>query len=137
MTAQTFPRRILLVEADKFRHDFLQAIADADVDATPDPDQAIGWLQETVYSDLWLNHDLGCEPKNGRDVSKWLCAHPLAQPWLRIRVHSMNPVSAPKIVNELLLAGRPAKLKPLAELAEEYTRHYLEAQKARMTVIDG
>jgi hypothetical protein len=118
------PRRILLVEADQWRHDFLQCIADADVDATRDPDEAIAWLQDRVYSDLWLNHDLGCEPKNGRDISTWLIAHPLVQPWLRTRVHSMNEVSAPKIVRELTAAGRPAVWVPLAQLAEQFKREY-------------
>lgn len=123
------PRRILLVEADQWRHDFLQAIADANVDATADPAEAIAWLQERTYSDLWLNHDLGCEPKNGRDVSTWLIAHPLVQPWLATRVHSMNEVSAPKIVRELRAAGRPAHWVPLADLAIAYKREYL-AQSA-------
>jgi hypothetical protein len=95
-----------------------------DVDLTPDPEQAIGWLRERVYSDLWLNHDLGCEPKNGRDVSTWLIAHPLVQPWLTTRVHSMNPVSGPKIVRELVAAGRPAFLVTTEQLAAKYKTEY-------------
>lgn len=127
------PRRILLVEADQWRHDFLQAIADADVDATADPAEAIALLQQRTYSDLWLNHDLGREPQNGRDVSTWLIAHPLVQPWLTTRVHSMNPVSGPKIVRELLAAGRPASLITTAALAQQHRADYARAMAGRMT----
>ena len=102
------PRRILLVEGDQRRTDRLVGLADTWCDHTGDPEEAIRWLEQRAYTDLWLNHDLGCEPLNGRTVSLWLCAHPLAQPWLRTRVHSANEVSAPKIVRELTAAGRPA-----------------------------
>lgn len=117
------PRRILLVEGDQKRADLLQGLAECDCDLTPDPDQAIGWLQERVYSDLWLNHDLGHEPAHpgqvGRKVSLWLCSHPEVQPWLVTRIHSMNPVSAPKIERELCAAGRPATWVPLRQIVDE------------------
>ena len=112
------PRRILLVEGDQARADFLQGIAEADVDLTRDPDEAIAWLQERIYSDLWLNHDIGAEPKNGRTVALWLAAHPIVQPWLVTRIHSVNAVSAPKIERELHAAGRPAAWVPLPQIVE-------------------
>ena len=89
-------------------------------DVTHDPDTAIRWLAEgRVYADLYLDHDLGHEPRAGRDVATWLIAHPAVLPMLMITTHTVNTVSGPKIERELLDAGRFARWLPFTQLVAE------------------
>lgn len=91
------------------------------LDVTHDVDHAIWLLQTQAYDLLFLDHDLGTEPKAGRDVATWLVAHPTCHPGLMIVVHSVNVVSAPKIVAELHAAWRTAKWIPFPTLMETPT----------------
>ena len=97
---------------------FRRHLRDEDLLVTKDVDEAIFWLglSHHDFETLWLDHDLGTEPKVGRDVATWLILHPTIQPNLHIYVHSVNVVSGPKIVRELKEAGRPATLIPFTRL---------------------
>ena len=110
---------ILLVEDEDVRHEwFRRHLQMEDLHLTKDVDEAIFWLglDHHHFESLWLDHDLGTEPKVGRDVATWLIRHPSKQPDLHVYVHSVNVVSGPKIVQELIQAGRPATLIPFTRL---------------------
>ena len=99
--------RILLVEDEYprimwFRTQYKQ------IDVTNDVDEAIRLLSLYHYDRLFLDHDLNTEPRVGRDVATWLAANPHVLPDLSIVVHSVNVVSAPKIIRELVASGREA-----------------------------
>lgn len=81
---------------------------------TLDVDEAIELLSLGQFEFLFLDHDLGTEPKAGRDVALWLIAHPEVLPNLKIITHTHNSVSGQKIERELQEAGRPARWKPFA-----------------------
>src|SRR6185503_6142671 len=104
------PDRTLVVEDEPYRRDWFLFNLAQPRDITARADEAIAWLQERTYSFLCLDHDVGAGSPTGRTVSDWLIAHPQIQPALLIRVHSVNQISGPKIVRELVAAGRPAKL---------------------------
>lgn len=110
--------RSLVVEDEIHRQNWFRYHLPRPYDVTHDVDEAIGWLLEHDYVTLWLDHDLGEGRRPGRTVSDWLIAHPTVQPGLLVRVHSVNQVSGPKIVRELVNAGRPAKLVMFTDLAD-------------------
>lgn len=108
---------ILLVEDEEIRRNWFKShCGDTPLDITGDVDQAILMLSLHDYDTLWLDHDLGTEPKVGRDVAKWLIANPDRLPHMAIYVHSVNVVSGPKMVLELKEAGRPAQYVPFTQL---------------------
>lgn len=110
--------RVLVVAANAVRIEWFRAtFALEECDVTGDVDEAIRWLMNRNYDALFLDHDLGTEPKVGRDVAKFLAEHPSVQPRLAIIVHSMNVVSAPKIVRDLAEGGRHAMWVPFSSLA--------------------
>lgn len=109
--------KVLVVEDDAVRIAwFRDSFGDA-LDVTGDVDEAQRWLLTREYDALFLDHDLGTEPKVGRDVAKFLAAHPSVQPRLAITVHSMNIVSAPKIIRDLAEGERHAMWVPFSSLA--------------------
>ena len=110
--------RILIVEDDAERIAwFRRTFAEATKNITGDTLEAIILLGTHEYTHLYLDHDLGTEPRVGRDVARWLIDHPGVQPNLLTIVHSMNVVSADKIVRELADAGRPVLRMPFSVLA--------------------
>lgn len=109
-------RRVLIVEDEAYRLDwFREKFPEAAV--TRDVDEAIRWLASDTWDTLFLDHDLGTEPKAGRDVAAWLIAHPEINPGIHIVVHSMNVVSAAKIYRELMDARRMVFRAPFHTLA--------------------
>lgn len=112
---------ILVVEDSEVRRAwFRERYKDAnELVFTDDPDEAIELLKrEKEWDILFLDHDLGKEPKAGRNVSLWLCAQPREhQKDLYVLVHSVNVVSGPKIEREVMAAGRPCRWLPFTILA--------------------
>lgn len=107
----------LVVEDKPARRLWFRRTIKGPLDLTADVDQAITWLGEgRPYTALWLDHDLGTEPRAGREVALWLIAHPDVLPDLQTWVHSHNRVSGPKIERELRAAGRPATWVPFNAL---------------------
>lgn len=112
------PARVLFLDDEEARYQALITRV-----ATPDTvvrwvrtvSEAIEALQAEAWDQVWLDHDLGTEPAVGRDVARWLCEHPEI-PCDLIVVHSVNVVSAPKIVRELQEAGRPVLRFPFTEV---------------------
>ena len=102
------PQTVLVVEdrADRVAW-FRQRWADATVHVTDDPEEAIRLLGQEPVDLLCLDHDLGKEPRAGRDVALWLIAHPEILPTLQTITHTVNVVSGPKIAAEMEAAGRP------------------------------
>jgi len=102
------PKTVLIVEdrADRVAW-FRQRWADATLHVTDDPDEAIRLLGQEPIDLLLLDHDLGKEPRAGRDVALWLLAHPEILPDLQTVTHTVNVVSGPKIQAEMEAAGRP------------------------------
>lgn len=117
--------RILLVEDFPAHIDwFRQHFVGHDLTITDEPLRAVALLERQVFDRLYLDHDLGKEPRAGRDVATWLVQHPHVLPFLEIVTHTTNHVSGPKIKRELRAAGRPVKWRPFPELVRE-----LEAPK--------
>ena len=117
--------RILVVEDEEYRRAWFRRYITTEtheLDITGDVDEAIGLLMSGDYRILWLDHDLCTEPKVGRDIAKWLIAHPHILPSLNIYVHSVNAISGPKMVMELAEAGRRVEYWPFHKLAE-YVKH--------------
>mgnify|MGYP001593593680 CR=1 FL=1 len=114
---------ILVVEDSEERKVwFREQYKDADeLVFTDDPDEAIRLLsREKEWDVLFLDHDLGREPKSGRNVTLWLCEQPRAhQKDVYTLVHSVNVVSGPKIEREMLAAGRPCRWLPFYILASK------------------
>ena len=107
---------VLIVEDEAWRvRWFLERYPDAVV--TANVDAAMSWLEREPVDHLFLDHDLGTEPKVGRDVATFLAAHPAILPDLVITVHSVNVVSAPKIVADLADGGRHAEWVPFTQMA--------------------
>lgn len=107
--------RTLVVEDEAWRiRWFRERMPDCDV--TGLVDEAIHWLGRRRYDALFLDHDLGTDPAVGRDVALWLAAHPAILPSLWITVHSINVVSAPKIIADLAEGGRRATWIPFTSL---------------------
>ena len=77
---------------------------------------AITWLGTLPINHLYLDHDLGTEPFVGRDVAQWLALRPDVLPDLTITVHSVNVVSAPKILADLAAGGRKAEWIPFTAM---------------------
>ena len=99
--------RILVVEDNPNYVDwFTRTFVGHHLDVVNRPWTAQYLLGGLEYTVLCLDHDLGCEPHVGRDVSAWLLANPDQQRNLRIVVHSQNSVSGPKIERELAAADR-------------------------------
>ena len=122
MTKPTGLWNILVVEDDPKRIEWFRAQYKTahELVFTSDPDEAIRLLQreEDDWDVLFLDHDLGKEPKAGRDVTLWLCAQPRkVQSDLYTLVHSVNVVSGPKIEREMAAAGRPCRWLPFYVLA--------------------
>lgn len=99
--AGTVTPRVLLVEDSEERVAWFRQRFPEHLDVTASVDEAIQRLQERQYDLLFLDHDLGTEPRVGRDVAQWLIAHPENNPNLFTIVHSVNHVSGPKIVQDL------------------------------------
>ena len=108
-------RRVLVVEDDAGRLDWFQAHFPG-MDATDDPAVAIEWLSLHTYTSLFLDQDLGRGDAVGRDVSTWLASHRGVNPDVHIVVHSMNVVSADKMVRELHAADRSVQRRPFSEM---------------------
>jgi CheY-like chemotaxis protein len=101
--------KILLVEDDPLRIEWFRARFGEALAVTRHVEEAWRWLtSEFDYDMLFLDHDLGTEPRVGRDVAIWLAQYPEVQPGMTIIVHSMNIVSAPKILRDLAEGGRSA-----------------------------
>jgi CheY-like chemotaxis protein len=117
------PWNILVVEDSEDRIAwFKQQYRDAnELIFTDDPDEAIRLLsREKEWDVLFLDQDLGKEPKSGRNVTLWLCAQPReVQQDLYVLVHSVNVVSGPKIEREMQAAGRPCRWLPFYILARQ------------------
>ena len=111
---------VLLVEDEAHRVEWFQraviAAGATRMTWAQDVPTAIARLQNTHYDFLFLDHDLGTEPAVGRDVARWLIDRPGEHPQVVTTVHSMNVVSAPKIVRELLDAHRRASWVPFSAL---------------------
>jgi hypothetical protein len=107
--------RVLVVEDDAIRLDWFRRWF-PEMDATDDPAVAIEWLQLHEYTSLFLDQDLGHGDAVGRDVSTWLASHRGVNPDVRIFVHSMNTVSAEKMVRELHAADRSVQRLPFSEM---------------------
>ena len=102
------PRTILVVEDRQDRVDWFRTRwAGNTIFVTDDPDAAIRYLGEEPIDLLLLDHDLGKEPRAGRDVALWLIAHPEILPTLQTITHTVNVVSGPKIAAEMEAGGRP------------------------------
>ena len=110
--------RVLVVEDEDYRKEWFRKQYPEAIIVTH-PDKAIAALLERQWDLLYLDHDLGLEPRNGRDVAKWLVRERLAQPDIRIVVHSVNVVSGPKIERELREGGRRAEWRPFYTLTEQ------------------
>jgi hypothetical protein len=101
-------RTILLVEdRDDRRQWFRDRYVEDTLHVTDDPEEAIRILAEEPVDLLLLDHDLGREPRAGRDVALWLIAHPDILPELETITHTVNVVSGAKIEAEMTAAGRP------------------------------
>jgi hypothetical protein len=107
--------RTLIVEDEQWRLDWFKRTLD-EFDTTCLVDEAIRWLGRRHYDLLYLDHDLGTDPAVGRDVARWLAAHPDVLPRLSIVVHSVNVVSAPKILADLAAGGRLAEWVPFTQM---------------------
>ena len=112
-------QRVLVVEDDAGRLDWFRAHFPG-MDATDDPTVAIEWLSLHKYTSLFLDQDLGHGDAVGRDVSTWLGSHHGVNPDVRIFVHSMNPVSAEKMVRELRAADRSVQRLPFSEMVADH-----------------
>ena len=123
MTKPTGLWNILVVEDDTKRIEwFKEQYKDADeLVFTSDPDEAIRLLQrEKEWDVMFLDHDLGKEPRAGRNVTQWLCEQPREiQQDLYVLVHSVNVVSGPKIEREVTEAGRYCRWLPFYILARK------------------
>lgn len=111
--------RTLVVEDEPGRVEVFRDML-GEFDLTAEVAEAIAWLGTQPYDRLYLDHDLGTDPVVGRDVATWLIAHPATQRELEIIVHSMNVVSAPKIVRELQAAGRTVVRTPFNVLVQAH-----------------
>jgi hypothetical protein len=108
---------VLIVEDDERRvRWFREQYPDAMI--TNKTEDAMTWLAERSIDRLFLDHDLGTEPRVGRDVAKWLAANPDVLPGLKIVVHSVNIVSAPKILADLADGGRDAEWVPFTRMVQ-------------------
>lgn len=113
------PARILFLDDEEYRYQVMvrQVEPATVVHWVRTVPEAIRALETAAWDQVWLDHDLGTEPAVGRDVARWLCLHPeVAVPL--IVVHSINTVSAPKMVRELLEAGRATIRRPFDTLLE-------------------
>lgn len=97
--------KVLLVEDEIERREWFRQKC-LDIDMTDSVDEAIRWLGENEYDILFLDHDLRDNDRPGWLVAKHLIANPTLQPKMKTIVHSMNSVSAKKIYERLLEAGR-------------------------------
>ena len=109
--------RLLFLDDEEWRYKWLAAHSTPDtvlhwVRTVP---EAIAALEAEAWDQIWLDHDLGTEPAVGRDVATWLAQHPEVTADL-IVVHSVNTVSAPKILRELLASGRAAIRRPFDQM---------------------
>ncbi|HJR01786.1 MAG TPA: response regulator [Methylomirabilota bacterium] len=113
--------KILLVEDFPAHIEwFRQHFVGHDITWTDEPLEAITYLAAGHHFDrLYLDHDLGKEPRAGRDVATWLIQHPKILPKLDIVTHTTNHVSGPKIKQELRAAGRPVRWRPFPDLVAE------------------
>ena len=111
--------RVLIVEDDAGRLDRFRAWFPR-MDTTDDPAVAIEWLQLHEYTALFLDQDLGRGDAVGRDVSTWLVSHRGVNPDVRIFVHSMNVVSAEKMVRELRASGRSVQRRPFSAMVADH-----------------
>jgi len=112
-------QRVLVVEDDAGRLDWFRARFPR-MDSTDVPAIAIEWLCLHAYTSLFLDQDLGRGDAVGRDVSTWLASHRGVNPDVRIFVHSMNPVSAEKMVRELRAADRSVQRLPFSEMVADH-----------------
>ena len=105
--------RYLLVEDRPLRIEwFKDRFGPENLVHTLDVDEAIELLALGSFEYLFLDHDLGTEPKAGRDIALWLIAHPAILPNLKIITHTHNSVSGQKIERELQACGRYATWLP-------------------------
>ena len=110
--------RVLVVEDEEYRKEWFRGQYPFAL-IVAHPDDAIAALVQQAWDVLYLDHDLGLEPRNGRDVANWLIKERHAQPGIRIVVHSVNVVSGPKIERELQEGGRRAEWRPFYTLTEQ------------------
>ena len=112
--------KILLVEDTPSHIEwFRQHFVGHDLTVTDEPLMACEFLLRAHFDRLYLDHDLGKEPRAGRDVATWLIRHPRVLPDLEIITHTTNPVSGPKIKHELRAAKRKVVWRPFPELVED------------------
>ena len=110
---------ILVLDDDPVRHDWFTRSFEDVVHVWTVPEMIAQLELGDEVRVIFLDHDLGTEPAVGRDVARWLIAHPERHPKASIIVHSVNVVSGPKISRELRDAGRVALWRPFPELQEE------------------
>jgi hypothetical protein len=77
---------------------------------TDDPDLAIQALEREPFDRLFLDHWLGREPKNGRDVSLYLGNHPECNPRIQVICTTVDRKKGQQIAQE---CGRLAHHVPM------------------------
>ena len=119
--------RTLILDDDMTRHAWLGAQCPGSIHVTNVP-SALELLEQGDFDRIFLDHDLGTEPAVGRDVAKWLIAHPEKSPNILVIIQSVNAVSGPKIERELLAGGRAAFWQPFPNLQNDWERwvHVME-----------